>query len=133
MIYQMIDLLDKSVSKDTENDLTILASEGVLSAEGQIELNKLNLMTGSYAADLLDSITEAEMNAQEVIEHIEGLQKQNEYMGIYYFLLSLFTALEMDVPYLFMQLPSHADVLKVYIGELLADLKDYSLDLGQEE
>jgi hypothetical protein len=96
-------------------------------------LNKLNLMTGAYAADLLDSITEAEMNAQEVIEYVERLQGQNEYIGIYYFLFSLFNALEMDVPYLFMQLPSHTEALKVYIEELIADLKDYSLDLSQEE
>jgi hypothetical protein len=36
MIYPMIDLLDKLISKDTENDMAILTKEGVLSAEGQI-------------------------------------------------------------------------------------------------
>jgi hypothetical protein len=133
MNYQIIDLLDKLISKDTDNDLKLLIKEGVLSTEGQLGLNKLNLMTGAVAADLLDSITEAEVNVQEVLNYIEGLQKQNEDMSIYYFLFSMLAAFEMDVPYLFLQLPSHAEALKVYLRELLADLKDYSLDLGQAE
>jgi hypothetical protein len=133
MNYQVIDLLDKVIAKETENDLALLRKEGVLTSEGQIERNKLNLMSGAYASDLLDGVVEANMNTTEVIEYIEGLQRQNQFMGIYFFLLILLSALDMDIPYLFMQLPSNTEVLRIYIGELIADMKDYSLDLIQEE
>ncbi len=63
--------------------------------------------------------------------YIESLHQQNQYMGIYYFLLYLFAALEMEIPYLFMQLPSHKEVLRLYIGELIADMEDCILE--QEE
>ncbi len=51
------------------------------------------------------------MDLQEAITYLEQLQKQNQYMGIYYFLFHFFTALQMDLPYLFMQLPSHTQVI----------------------
>jgi YesN/AraC family two-component response regulator len=71
MIYQIVDLLDKAIAKDTEKDITLLIKEGLLTSEGQIVQNKINLMTGAYASDLLDCIMEADMNVQEVIEYIE--------------------------------------------------------------
>lgn len=85
-------------------------------------------MTGAYASNLADRILEADINLQEVITYLEQLQKQNQYMGIYYFLFHLFAALQMDIPYLFMQLPSHTQVLQYYIHELIVDLKDCSMD-----
>ena len=109
--FQMLDLLDKAIAKDTEDDHVLLMKEGVLTLEGRIVPTKLNLMSGAYASDLLDSVVEADMYAQEVLAYIESLQQQNQYMGIYYYLLSLIMALEMDIPYLFMQLPSRADIL----------------------
>lgn len=54
------------------------------------------------------------MDLQEVATYLDRLQEQNQYMGIYYFLLYLFAALGMDIPYLFMQLPSHTKVLQYY-------------------
>lgn len=128
MNYQMLDYLDKVVAQDFESDNTLLIKEGLLSTEDQIVLNKINLMTGAYASNLADRILEADMDLQEVITYLEQLQKQNQYMGIYYFLFHLFAALQMDTPYLFMQLSSHAQVLQYYIHELIADLKDCSMD-----
>ncbi|HNZ62989.1 MAG TPA: hypothetical protein PKH23_01480 [Bacillota bacterium] len=66
--------------------------EGVLTSENRIVKNKLNLMSGAYTS-MLDTIVEADMDPQEVIEHIESLYQQNQHMGIYYFLLYLFAAL----------------------------------------
>ncbi len=131
MNFQIIDLLDKLVSKDSEYDLSILMKEGVLSTEGQIVLNKLNLMTGAFASELLDNIADADINIQEVMEHLGHLMKRNEYTGCYYFLLTLFIAVDMDVPYLFIQLHSHLEVMRQYINELVDDIKDYSLDMDQ--
>ena len=88
-------------------------------------------MSGAYASNLLDAIVEADMDPQEVIEYIGNLHQQNQYMGAYYFLLYLFTALEMDIPYLYMQLPRNPEALQYYIGELIADIKDCAVD--QEE
>lgn len=88
-------------------------------------------MSGAYASKLMDAFVEADMNPQEVLAYVESLQQQNQYMGIYYFLLYLFSALEMEIPYLFMQLPSNMEVLQLYIGELIADMKDCILE--QEE
>ena len=85
MNFQIIDLIDKFVSKDSEYDFLVLMKEGVLSTEGQISLNKLNLMTGALVSDLMDSIANVEINAQELTDHIVHLVKQNEYMGCYYF------------------------------------------------
>lgn len=130
MNFQMIDLLDKAIDQGLEIDKEILTKEGVLTTENQIVINKLNLMSGSYASKLMDAIVEADMNPQEVLANIESLHQQNQYMGIYYFLLYLFAALEIEIPYLFMQLPSHTEV-RLYIGELIADMKDCILD--QEE
>lgn len=131
MNFQMLDLLDKAIDQDTEYDQAMLTKEGVLTPEKQIVKNKLNLMSGAYASNLLDAIVEADMNPQEVIEYIESLHQQTQYMGIYYFLLYLFAALEMDVPYLYMQLPRDLEALQYYIGELIADIKDCAFD--QEE
>ena len=69
------------------------------------------------------------MKVQDVMEHIEALYKRNEVMGIYYFLLALVEALDMEVPYLFMQLSGFPDVLQRYTYEFMADMRDYSLDL----
>ncbi len=124
----MLDYLDKIISQDFENDNTLMIKEGVSSTDGDIVLNKINLMTGAYTSNLADRIIEADINLQEIITYLEQLQKQNQYMGIYYFLFHLFAALQMDLPYLFMQLPSHTQVLQYYIHELVNDLKDCSMD-----
>lgn len=128
MNFQMLDFLDKIIAQDFEDDNALLIKEGVLTSDGQMVLNKINLMTGAYASNLADGILEADMDLQEVVTHMESLQEQNQYMGIYYFLLYLFAALELDIPYLFMQLPSHMQVMQYYIHELIADLKDCSMD-----
>ena len=128
MNFQMLDYLDKIVAQDFESDSALLTKEGVLSSDGQMVLNKINLITGAYTSNLADGILEVDMDLQEVITHMEQLQEQNLYMGIYYFLLYLFAALEMDIPYLFMQLPSHSQVLQYYLHELITDLKDCSTD-----
>lgn len=128
MNFQMLDFLDKIVAQDFEGDSALLTNEGVLTSNGQMVLNKINLMTGTYASSLADRILEADMDLQEVVTHMDSLQEQNQYMGIYFFLLYLFAALEMDIPYLFMQLPSNMKVLRLYIGELIVDMKDYTLD-----
>ncbi len=128
MNYQMLDYLDKVVAQDFESDNTLLIKEGVMSTDGDIVLNKINLITGAYASNLADRILEADIDLQEAITYLEQLQEQNQYMGIYYFLFHLFAALQMDLPYLFIQLPSHTKVLQRYINELIADLKDCSMD-----
>lgn len=128
MNYEMIDLLDKAIDTDTEPDLAMLQTEGVLTPDGKIVKNKLNLMTGAYANDLLNAIDAVDMNPQEVIGHIEDLYQNNQYMGVFYFLLYLFTAVEMKPPYLFMILPRREDALRFYIGELIADMKDCYTD-----
>jgi len=128
MNYQMLDYLDKVVTQDFESDNTLLIKEGVLSTDGDIVLNKINLMTGAYASNLAYRILEADMDLQEAITYLEQLQKQDQYIGIYYFLLHLFAALQMDLPYLFMQIPSNTQVLQYFIHELIADLKDCSID-----
>lgn len=128
MNYQMLDYLDKIAAQDFEGDNTLLTKEGVLSSNGQMVLNKINLMTGAYASNFADGILEADMDLHEVVTYLERLQEQNQYMGIYYFLLYLFAALEMDLPYLFMQLTSHMQVLQYHMNELITDLKDCSTD-----
>ena len=130
MNFQMLDFLDKIVAQDFERDSALLTKEGVLTSNGQMVLNKINLMTGAYASNLADCILEADMDLKEVVSHMESLQEQNQYLGIYYFLLYLFAALELDIPYLFMQLPSHTQAMQYYIHELIADLKDCSMDLS---
>ncbi len=126
--YQMLDYLDKNVAQDFESDNTLLIKEGVLSSNGQMVLNKINLMTGAYASNLAVGILEADMDLQEVVTYLEHLKEQNQCMGIYYFLLYLFAALEMDIPYLFMPLTSHLQVLQYYMYELITDLKNCSMD-----
>lgn len=97
MNYQMVDYLDKIIAQDFEGDTALFTKEGVLSPDGRIVLDKINLMTGAYASNLADGILEADMDLQEVVVHLERLQEQNQYMGIYYFLLYLFASLRMDI------------------------------------
>jgi len=125
MNYKMIDLLDKVVDPDKELDNELLIKEGVISSDGKIELTKINLMTGAFTYAMMDLIEEVDMDQVELLNYIENLYNKNQYMGIYCFLLYLFEALEMEVPYLFMQLPSNTQVLKYYINEFIADMKDY--------
>ena len=124
MNFHIIDLLDKAVDQNLEDDKETLTNEGVLTFNKQIVINKLNLMSGAYSSKLIDNIIEADMDSQKVLDYIKGLYQQNQYMGIYYFLLNLITALEMDIPYLYMQLPSNIKVLQLYIGEVIADMKE---------
>lgn len=128
MNFQLLDFLDKIIAQDFEDDNALLIKEGVLTSNGLMVLNKINLMTGTYASNLADGILEVDMDLLEVITHMESLQEKNQYVGIYYFLLYLFAALELEIPYLFMQLPSHTQVMQYYIHELIADLKDCSTD-----
>lgn len=128
MNFEMIDLLDKAIDTNVEPDLAMLHAEGVFSVDGEIVKNKLNLMTGAYASELIDSIEEADMNPQEVIGHIETLYQQNQLMAVFYFLLYLFTAVSMEPPYLFMILIRREDALQFYIVELIADMKECLTD-----
>lgn len=48
MNFQMLDLLDKVVAQDFVGDHALLTKEGVLSSNGHMVLNKINLMTGAY-------------------------------------------------------------------------------------
>jgi hypothetical protein len=114
--YEMIDLLEKTIDTNIEADLAMLKAKGFLSSDGQIEKNKLNLMTGAYVVDLMDTIIEADLNAQEVIVHIETLYIGNQFMAIFYFLLYLFAALDMQFPYLFIVFPRQVDALDFYIS-----------------
>lgn len=131
MNFEMIDLLDKAIDKDIEYDKILLRNEGVLTGNGEIVKNKLNLMTGAYATNLLDAIEEADMSVQEIIEHVERLYQGNQLTGVFYFLLYLITALGIELPYLYMQLPSHEAALRFYIGELIADMKDCFMDKNE--
>ncbi len=108
----MIDYLNKMIAHDFKRDISPLEKEEELSSSGQIILNKLSLMTGAYASNLVDLIQEADTDLQKVITYIENLLEQNQYFGIFYFLLYLFEALETDISYLFMQLPNHMQVLQ---------------------
>jgi hypothetical protein len=78
MKYQMIDYLDKMIAQDFEGDILLLKKEGVLSSNGQVILNKLNLMTRAYASNLVDLIQEADMDLQEIINYMENLQEKIE-------------------------------------------------------
>lgn len=53
----MIDLLNKVIDQDLENDKEVITKEGVLTTENQIVHSKINLMTGAYASVLVDTIT----------------------------------------------------------------------------
>lgn len=119
MNFQMLGL-DKAIDQDSEYDKAMLIKEGVLTSENRIVKNELNLTSGAYASSLLDAILEADMNPQVVIEYIESLHQQNQHMGIYHFLLYLFAALEMDAPYLFMQLPHNPAIIREYHKILMA-------------
>jgi len=57
MNYIMIDLLNKVIDQDLENDKEVITKEGVLTTENQIVHSKINLMTGAYASVLVDTIT----------------------------------------------------------------------------
>ena len=74
MNFQMIDLLDKIVAQDFEGDHILQTKEGVLSSNGEVGFNKINLMTGAYASNLANGILEADMDLQEVVTYLEQLQ-----------------------------------------------------------
>lgn len=130
MNYKMIDLLDKAVESDNEKDKEVLRDEGVLTSDNQIVANKINLMSGAFVADLMGHMEEADMNTGEVLSHVKILYRNKQYMGIYYFLLYLFEAVEIQIPYLFMQMPAHEEALEYYIHEIIADMQDCHADIS---
>lgn len=74
MYFQMLDFLDKIVAQDFEGDSTPLTKDGVLTSNGQMVLNKINLMTGTYASNLADGILEADMDLQDMERIKAGLE-----------------------------------------------------------
>lgn len=61
MNYEMLDLLDKAIEKCGVDDIELLKTEGIF-VDNQINVNKVNLMVGAYASDLVDCMINAEMN-----------------------------------------------------------------------
>jgi hypothetical protein len=129
MDYELLDLLDKVIDDDLEADKELLIKDGVLTVDGQIVRTKINLMTGAFVSTLVDAIIEADMNPQRVLVYLNELRQQYQHIGIYYFLLCLFRALEVEIPYLFILMPRHIEALKNYIDEVLEDMKDCLSDL----
>jgi hypothetical protein len=127
MNYEMLDLLDKAIEKCGVDDIELLKTEGII-VDNQINVNKVNLMVGAYASDLVDCMMNAEMNPFEAISHLENLFEENQFMGMYYFILSLINALGLETPYLYMQLPADKSLLKIYMRELTKDLTDCATD-----
>ncbi len=131
MDYELLDLLDKSIDDDIDADLGLLRTEGVLTANGQISRDKINLMSGTFVSPLVDAIVDADMNPQRVMDYLDELRQQKQHMGIYYFLLCLFRALGLEVPHLFMVMPKHIDALRYYIDEVSEDFKECLNDLEE--
>lgn len=69
-----------------------------------------------------------DVDIETILAGMQRLQENHQTLAIFYFLLYLFATLDMDVPFLFMQLPACEKLLACYIAELIEDIIDCALE-----
>lgn len=129
MNYSVLDHLEIFTSKNNLEWCEKLVKEGVLDQAGSVNANKLNLMSGASVSSLLDAMQEADMSINEVYEHFKELHGQSEFKSMYYLLYIIYSALEIDLPYLFLALSCNESVLEKYMDEFILDYKDCLSDM----
>ena len=129
MNFSVLDHLEIMTSKDNTEWCQKLVKEGVLDHEGTVNANKLNLMSGASVSPLLDAMQEADMNINEVFEHFKKLHDHNDFHAMYYLVYIIYSALEIDLPYLFLALSCNESVLGKYMDEFILDYEDCLTDM----
>lgn len=124
MNLMMIDLMEKAIANDTQEDLRVLMKEGIITDGGTADLVAVNLLVGERSAEIVDIMVENDVDIVELLEGMKRLMCAGEVMGAYFFLFYLFATMEIPVPRLFMQLPAHRMALECYIKETIADIED---------
>jgi hypothetical protein len=120
----MLNHIEYLLDPDENNFTKILVKEGVLQADGNVNLDKVNLMAGAAASPLFDLICESELDIQEFYDYFISLVEAGEYKAAYLFLFALYEALDMELPYLFLAISGHKEALVRYIIGFAKDINE---------
>jgi hypothetical protein len=129
MNYALLDHLEIFMSRDTGEWVNKLIKEGVANTQGEINADKLNLLTGAFVSSLLDAMREADIDINEVHERFKQLHSHGDVHAMYYLLYLIFATLEIDLPYLFLAVSANETVLAKYLDEFMLDFEDYLTDI----
>lgn len=101
-----------------------LIEEGVVLSDGKVNQDKINLMAGAAASPLFDQIGETDLDINEFYGYFRSLVEAEEYKAAYLFLLTLYEALEMELPYLFLALSGDKTATALFVIEFEQDLTE---------
>jgi hypothetical protein len=102
----------------------MLAASGLCAPNGEVNDLLVSMLAGEYVGKLVDTLISEDVETEPLLLSLKAMLQDEDYMGIYFFLLYLFSAVEMEPPRLFLQLPANKSALNLYLREVVADFED---------
>lgn len=124
MDWEKIELLQKAIEPERPHDVEKLAKSGLCIPNGEINDLLVSMLAGEYVGKLVDTLISEDVETEPLLLCMKAMLKDEDYMGIYFLLLYLFSAVEMEPPRLFLQLPANKPALNLYLHEVVADFED---------
>lgn len=129
MDWEKIELLQKAVEPKRPHDTQLLEATGVCTPKGEVNDLLICMLAGEYVGKLVDRFISEDVETEPLLICMRAMLQDEDYMGIYFFLLYLFSAVEMEPPRLFLQLPANKPALSLYLHEVVTDFEDSLEDL----
>ena len=124
MDWEKIELLQKAIEPERPHDVEMLAANGLCAPNGEANDLLVSMLAGEYVGKLVDTLLSEDVETEPLFLCMKAMLQDEDYMGIYFFLLYLFDAVEMEPPRLFLQLPANKSALNLYLREVVADFED---------
>lgn len=124
MDWEKIELLQKAIEPERPHDFEMLEANGLCTQSGEINDMIISMLAGEYVSKLVDTLISEDVETKPLLLCMTVMLQDEDYMGIYFFLLYLFSAVEMEHPRLFLQLPANKLALNIYLHEVVADFED---------
>lgn len=124
MDWEKIELLQKAIEQERPHDIEMLAASGLCAPNGEVNDLLVSMLAGEYVGKLVDTLISEDVETEPLLLSLKAMLQDEDYMGIYFFLLYLFSAVEMEPPRLFLQLPANKPALNLYLREVVADFED---------
>ena len=128
MDWEKIELLQKAIEPERPHDTAALLQANLCDADGEPNDFAINMLTGQTVSGIVDAMLEEEVEVTPILSSLKDMIDKEDYMGVYFMLLYLFSALEMAPPKLYLQLSANTSVMRRYLREFYADLVDCATD-----
>jgi hypothetical protein len=120
-----------------ENAIEKLTEAGAFNEKGKPNVNFLNTLSGATSAPFFTKLERRLARRRGGIggayETFKNLLSRKEYTAMYLYLVILYGFLEWRVPELLSYLPAAPDVLKIFMGEFLADFEEFLEEMAADE